>query len=60
MRLCALYHDVPVARRYRAENDRTNVANKVSCFPTCTRERERETGKHELVISKLRVYNGDH
>lgn len=42
MRLCALYHDVPVARRYRAENDRTNVANKVSCFPTCTRERERD------------------
>lgn len=50
----------PAAHRYRAESDRTNVANKVSCFP---RERERGRGRwgggeaeeHELVISKLRV-----
>lgn len=51
----------PAAHRYRAESDRTNVANKVSCFPSCTRKREgarergRETEEHELVISELRV-----
>lgn len=34
------------AHRYRAESDRANVANKVSCFPTRMREREREGGRN--------------
>lgn len=56
----------PAAHRYRAESDRTNVANKVSCFP---RERERGRGRWggggrgggtRAGYFKVASYNGDH